>query len=463
MRHRFFVAFSAKISAANQSYISRRARRRVEEEEDEPQQPIASPSLSTLLSTPQSSSAPCMATSVVERVNKTAMTTNAAGNTFAIGRSSSKLVSSVVRDEYYGDGDGGGGDFSELSLQSEQISSTLMTQVRQIPRSSRRESLSLTGNILSHTGRVSTATGSNGASTGGDGSVSDKNENGANNNSNNINSNSTTNNNNNNTTNINNIGGSSNSTSNNSIVSGGRDGGDTEVRPKVHLSALLIRTRRIQQMPKNTSPIIAKNHASLLPLQMRQYHGKKTLILDLDETLVHSSLTLQPKQHDLVLSMKTEPEITTIYVAYRPFLHEFIQAVAGLFEVVIFTASVSMYCNPVMDAVDPEGILGSLRLYREHCSILNGAYVKDLSLLGRELSQVAIVDNSPVTYLFQQRNAIPIPSWFDDPKDNELKRLIPVLEALAQATEVYDVLDRYNAVLQLQQEQMRPENKFARR
>ncbi|KAF8291987.1 putative mitochondrial import inner membrane translocase subunit TIM50 [Trypanosoma cruzi] len=445
----FFRGVSAKISAANQSYISRRARRRVEEEEeeDEPQQPIASPSLSTLLSTPQTSSAPCVATSVVGRVSKTAMTTNVASNTFTIGRSSSKLVSSVVKDEH---GDGGGGDFSEISMQSEQVSSTLMTQVRQIPRSSRRESLSLTGNIFLHTGRES-ATGTNGASSGGDGSVSDKNENGANNNSNNINNNSNNNNNNNNT-------GSSSS-----IVSGGGNSGDTEVRPKVHLSALLIRTRRIQQMPKNTSPIVAKNHASLLPLQMRQYHGKKTLILDLDETLVHSSLTLQPKQHDLILSMKTEPEVTTIYVAYRPFLHEFIQAVAGLFEVVIFTASVSMYCNPVMDAVDPEGILGSLRLYREHCSILNGAYVKDLSLLGRELSQVAIVDNSPVTYLFQQRNAIPIPSWFDDPKDNELKRLIPVLEALAQAAEVYDVLDRYNAVLQLQQEQMRPENKFARR
>ncbi|ESS67373.1 hypothetical protein TCDM_04001 [Trypanosoma cruzi Dm28c] len=440
----FFRGVSAKISAANQSYISRRARRRVEEEEeDEPQQPIASPSLSTLLLTTQTSSAPCVATSVVGRVSKTAMNTNVAGNTFAIGRSSSKIVSSVVKDEH---GDGSGGDFSELSMQSEQISGTLMTQVRQIPRSSRRESLSLTGNIFLHTGREP-ATGSNGASSGGDGRVSEKNENGANNNSNNISNN----------------GNNNNNTGSSSIVSGGGSSGDTEVRPKVHLSALLIRTRRIQQMPKNTSPIIAKNHASLLPLQMRQYHGKKTLILDLDETLVHSSLTLQPKQHDLILSMKTEPEVTTIYVAYRPFLHEFIQAVAGLFEVVIFTASVSMYCNPVMDAVDPEGILGSLRLYREHCSILNGAYVKDLSLLGRELSQVAIVDNSPVTYLFQQRNAIPIPSWFDDPKDNELKRLIPVLEALAQAAEVYDVLDRYNAVLQLQQEQMRPENKFARR
>ncbi|RNF27702.1 nuclear lim interactor-interacting factor-like protein [Trypanosoma conorhini] len=111
-----------------------------------------------------------------------------------------------------------------------------------------------------------------------------------------------------------------------------------------------------------------------------------------------------------------------------------------------------------MDAVDPEGVLGSLRLYREHCSMLNGAFVKDLSLLGRDLDKTAILDNSPVTYLFQQRNAIPIPSWFDDPNDTELKRLLPILEALAKAGNVYDVLDDYNAVLQLKQEQMRAEN-----
>jgi RNA polymerase II subunit A small phosphatase-like protein len=87
------------------------------------------------------------------------------------------------------------------------------------------------------------------------------------------------------------------------------------------------------------------------------------------------------------------------------------------------------------------------RLFREHCSFTNGAYVKDLSLLGRDLHRVIIADNSPVAYLFQPRNAIPVVSWFDDPRDNELKDMIPWLHRLAEAPDVYPVLDEYRARL----------------
>lgn len=36
---------------------------------------------------------------------------------------------------------------------------------------------------------------------------------------------------------------------------------------------------------------------------------------------------------------------------------------------------------------------------------------QDLSRLGRSLSDVAIVDNSPCSYVFHPSNAIPIESW----------------------------------------------------
>lgn len=223
---------------------------------------------------------------------------------------------------------------------------------------------------------------------------------------------------------------------------------------KLHLSAVFARRREIQMIPKNISPIAAENYSALLPQKLPKNYGKKTLILDVDETLVHSSLSYRPNYHDIVLDINVDNSTTKVYVAFRPFLKKFLCEIAPLFEIVIFTASVSIYCNPLMNAIDPEGKLGSLRLYREHCSTLNGAYVKDLSLLGRDLGQVAILDNSPVAYLFQKRNAIPISSWFEDPGDNALLRLLPTLKHLAQASEVYDVLDHYNAVLQLQQEQL---------
>lgn len=208
------------------------------------------------------------------------------------------------------------------------------------------------------------------------------------------------------------------------------------------------KVQQLRATPKNCSPIDAGRHPSLLPRQMAAAVGKKCLVLDVDETLVHSSY--QPvHSFDLHMPLRVNGSICNVYVGYRPGLHQFLSFVSQLFEVVIFTASVSIYCEPLMNSVDPERILGPLRLFREHCSVVNGSYVKDLSLLGRNLDTVCIIDNSPVAYLFQQRNAIPILSWFDDPDDTELLKLLPFLESLAQAPTVYDVLDPYNARLQL--------------
>ena len=111
-----------------------------------------------------------------------------------------------------------------------------------------------------------------------------------------------------------------------------------------------------------------------------------------------------------------------------------------------------------MDRIDPKGDVVPLRLFRDHCSTVNGSYVKDLSLLGRPLNQMAILDNSPVAYLFQPRNAIPILSWFDDPNDDELMKLLPMLHQLAQAKDVYTVLDPFNADQQVRQQQQQQNN-----
>ncbi|KAI5690377.1 NLI_interacting_factor-like_phosphatase (plasmid) [Leishmania braziliensis MHOM/BR/75/M2904] len=234
-------------------------------------------------------------------------------------------------------------------------------------------------------------------------------------------------------------------------VAGGSTSVTTGSRQRVHATELVERARYIRNQPKNTSPIDASVHPSLLPDPLPAVRNKKCLILDVDETLVHSSYQ-STGRYDVHLPITLDHDThVNVYVAFRPHLHRFLEAVAPLFEVVIFTASLSTYCDPLIDSIDKQRILGGLRLFREHCSVVGTTYVKDLSLLGRNLEQVAIIDNSPIAYLFQQRNAIPITSWFDDSHDEELLRLIPVLEALAEADTVYDVLDNYNALLQLQQ------------
>lgn len=211
--------------------------------------------------------------------------------------------------------------------------------------------------------------------------------------------------------------------------------------------------RRIRLDPTNTSPNDASALRSLLPPQMPSVRGKKCLVLDVDETLVHSSYQ-PPARYDLHLKLRVQGNLCNVYVAYRPFVHEFFKFIAPLFECVIFTASVSIYCDPLMDSLDNTGSLGRLRLFREHCSYVQGSHVKDLNLLGRDLNDVVIIDNSPIAYLFQQRNAIPILSWFSDERDEELMKLLPVLAEIAKADSVYDVLDPYNARLQLEKQKM---------
>jgi len=104
---------------------------------------------------------------------------------------------------------------------------------------------------------------------------------------------------------------------------------------------------------------------------------------------------------------------------------------AKCFEIIIYTASLSKYADPVLDYLD-KGWVCSYWLFWEHCTFFNGIFVKDLSWLDWELSDSIIIDNSPTSYFFHTECAIPITSWYDDPSDNELTLLTPILESLSK-------------------------------
>lgn len=75
----------------------------------------------------------------------------------------------------------------------------------------------------------------------------------------------------------------------------------------------------------------------------------------------------------------------------------------------MFLACIFKYADPVADLLDRWGVFRA-RLFRESCVFHRGNYVKDLSRLGRELSKVIIVDNSPASYIFHPENAVSIQS-----------------------------------------------------
>ena len=168
---------------------------------------------------------------------------------------------------------------------------------------------------------------------------------------------------------------------------------------------------------------------------------KKTLILDLDETLVHSGFTPFEK-NDIVLNVDFEGVMYNIYVLVRPEAELFIKTVAKFFELVIFTASISKYASPLLDILDKEKNI-KYRLYRDQCTFINGIYIKDLKRCNRSLKDLIIVDNSPIAYTFDSDNGLPIKTWIDDPDDRELMKLVPILEFLSKTKDVRKFIDQF--------------------
>lgn len=166
---------------------------------------------------------------------------------------------------------------------------------------------------------------------------------------------------------------------------------------------------------------------------------KHCLVLDLDETLVHSSF--KPIGYcDFVLSINMDNIIHKVYVLKRPGADEFLEEMSKYYELVIFTASLDKYANPLLDLLDPKGLITG-RLFREHCTRRGQMYVKDMDKIGRKLENSLIVDNSPHSYALHPHNAVNILTWFDDPNDTELFDMMPFLKKLTGIKDVGTVLD----------------------
>lgn len=164
-----------------------------------------------------------------------------------------------------------------------------------------------------------------------------------------------------------------------------------------------------------------------------------TLVLDLDETLVHSTLD-HCDDADFTFPVFVNMKEHTVYVKQRPYLHTFLERVADMFEIVVFTASQSIYAKQLLDILDPDQKIFSHRAYRESCIFADGSYTKDLTVLGVDLAKIAIIDNSPQVFRLQVNNGIPIKSWFDDPSDSALISLLPFLETLVDAEDVRPII-----------------------
>ena len=191
-----------------------------------------------------------------------------------------------------------------------------------------------------------------------------------------------------------------------------------------------------------SSPILIEKNKSKISSYKKPIntYNKKTLILDLDETLVHSAFYPFEKKSDIILRINIDGRNHIIHVLKRPNLDLFLKKISELFNIVIFTASIPQYAEPLIDILDPDKKYK--RMYRENCVKKNGFYLKDLSQIGNYYQDMIIIDNNPISYSINQDNGLPILTWYDDMNDNELMKLIPLLEFLSKVNDVRPIINQ---------------------
>ncbi|UZJ51627.1 hypothetical protein CBS101457_000947 [Exobasidium rhododendri] len=152
------------------------------------------------------------------------------------------------------------------------------------------------------------------------------------------------------------------------------------------------------------------------------YQRPYTLVLDLDDLLIHSEWS---RAH----AWRT---------AKRPGLDYFLGYLSQWYEIVIFTKQPYYIVAPILEKLDPDRRFIAYQLFRESCRTMdNGQVVKDLSTLNRDLSKVIALDIDADSLKLQPENCIVLNKWEGKADDKDLIGMVEFLEAIG----IYNVED----------------------
>ena len=158
----------------------------------------------------------------------------------------------------------------------------------------------------------------------------------------------------------------------------------------------------------NNNQNLINDYSPFLPDINPKY--KYTLVLDMDETLVHFFFT---------------KNIGMFFI--RPFCFEFLRHLNEYYEIITFTAGTKEYADYILNLLDPNNEIIKYRLYRQHVTILGCSVYKDLNKLGRNLSKVIIIDNMKDNFKMQPNNGLYVKTWINDMNDCQFKDLLKIL------------------------------------
>ena len=149
------------------------------------------------------------------------------------------------------------------------------------------------------------------------------------------------------------------------------------------------------------------------PYIKTQSNRKYSLVLDLDETLFFVKLG---KNKDKGI------------LHYRPYLFDFLDSLFPFYELISFTTATKIYAEPIINAIESNKKYFSYKFYREHCIIKDKNLIKDISLLGRDMSKILLIDNTSHNFHLSKNNGILIyPFYNENNADSTLLELKKIL------------------------------------
>jgi Dullard-like phosphatase family protein len=186
-----------------------------------------------------------------------------------------------------------------------------------------------------------------------------------------------------------------------------------------------------------------KDTAPYLPEINKKY--KFTLVLDMDETLVHFFFTT----------------INGMFFV-RPYCFDFLNELNNYYEIVTFTAGIKDYADNILNLLDINDNIIKYRLYRSHVTTAPFSSYKDLKLLGRDLKKIIIIDNLRENFRLQPDNGLFIKTWTSDVNDTQFKDLLNILKyiAISNVDDVRPIIQRINETIKISGELINPYSKI---
>ena len=195
--------------------------------------------------------------------------------------------------------------------------------------------------------------------------------------------------------------------------------------------------KQLKLLGKNDESWISRRKVKLKP----QINKKKTLILDLDGTLISYKGNLS----NLSESRFNLKSLSIKDIMIRPHTFDLLNELKEYYEIIVFSSGICPYVNFIVNHLDPKKLYIEYVLHRLHCVMENDFMIKDLRVIGnRSLNDIIIIDNSILSFAWNMDNGIYIPTYQGDCEDCELLKISEFLKRIVNVDDVRPYIKEFS-------------------